>query len=76
MQKKINNKTIKKISKLLKTSEKNLVKVDDFRKFKSWDSLVHLEILSTLEKNYGKKINKVSNLAAITSIKKIISKLD
>tara|TARA_E500000178_G_C16915161_1_gene704592 strand:- start:186 stop:416 length:231 start_codon:yes stop_codon:yes gene_type:complete len=76
MQKKIKNKTIKQISKLLKTSEKNLVKVDDFRKFKSWDSLVHLEILSTLEKNYGKKINKVSNLASITSIKKIISKLD
>ena len=76
MQKKIKNKTIKQISKLLKTSEKNLVKVDDFRKFKSWDSLVHLEILSTLEKNYGKKINKVSNLATITSIKKIISKLD
>ena len=32
MQKKIKNKTIKQISKLLKTSEKNLVKVDDFRK--------------------------------------------
>ena len=40
------------------------------------NDVLALEILSTLEKNYGKKINKVSNLASITSIKKIISKLD
>jgi|TARA_B110000914_G_C15507186_1_gene468878 acyl carrier protein len=67
---------IKKISKVLKTTDKKLLKTDDFQKFETWDSLVHLEILSILEKSYGAKINKVKNLASLTSIKKIISKLD
>tara|TARA_B100000767_G_C19546431_1_gene443043 strand:- start:458 stop:697 length:240 start_codon:yes stop_codon:yes gene_type:complete len=67
---------IKKISKVLKTTDKKLLKTDDFQKFETWDSLVHLEILSILEKNYGAKINKIKNLASLTSIKKIISKLD
>ena len=44
---------IKKISKVLKTTDKKLLKTDDFQKFETWDSLVHLEILSILEKNYG-----------------------
>jgi len=67
---------IKKISKKLKTTDKKLIKINDFKKFETWDSLVHLEILSILEKNYGSKINKVKDLASLTSIKKIISKLD
>ena len=67
---------IKNISKVLKTTDKKLLKTDDFQKFETWDSLVHLEILSILEKSYGAKINKVKNLASLTSIKKIISKLD
>jgi acyl carrier protein len=67
---------IKKISKVLKTTDKKLLKTDDFQKFETWDSLVHLEILSILEKNYGAKINKIKNLASLTSIKKIISTLD
>ena len=61
---------IKKISKVLKTTDKKLLKTDDFQKFETWDSLVHLEILSILEKNYGAKINKIKNLASLTSIKK------
>lgn len=69
------NKTIKKIAKLLKTNEKNLIKVDNFQKFETWDSLVHLEILSTLEKEYGNKINRIQNLAQLTSLKKIFLKL-
>jgi acyl carrier protein len=70
------SKIIKQISKLLKTSEKKLLEVDNFQKFEIWDSLIHLEILSILEKNYGKKISNIKNLAQITSIKKIISKLN
>lgn len=66
-------KVIKKIAVLLKTSEHNLLKLDNFKKFSTWDSLVHLEILSLLEKNYGKKFNKIKNLQEITSLKKIIS---
>jgi len=74
-----NKKTIlivKQISKLLKTSEKKLLETDDFKKFEIWDSLIHLEILSILEKNFGKKITNIKNLAQITSIKKILSKLE
>jgi acyl carrier protein len=70
------SKIIKQISKLLKTSEKKLLEADNFQKFEIWDSLIHLEILSILEKNYGKKISNIKNLAQITSIKKIISKLN
>ena len=67
---------VKQISKLLKTSEKKLLEIDDFKKFEIWDSLIHLEILSILEKNFGKKITNIKNLAQITSIKKILSKLE
>lgn len=67
---------VKQISKLLKTSEKKLVEIDDLKKFEIWDSLIHLEILSILEKNFGKKITNIKNLAQITSIKKILSKLE
>ena len=67
---------IKKIAKVLKITDQKLLKIDDFQKLEAWDSLVHFEILSILEKNYGSKINKIKNLASLTSIKKIISKLD
>jgi acyl carrier protein len=70
------HKIVKEISKLLKTSEKKLLEIDNFQKFEIWDSLIHLEILSILEKNYGKKIANIKNLAQITSIKKILAKLN
>lgn len=72
MKKNINEQIISGISKILKTSNKNLIKKDDFKKFESWDSLIHLEILSLLEKKIGNKINKINNLAAISSLKKIL----
>ncbi len=75
MSEKIKNNLIKKIAKKLKTSEKNLIKKDDFQNFENWDSLIHLEILSLIEKSYGNKINKIKNLSQITSLKKIFSKL-
>tara|TARA_B100001113_G_C20669282_1_gene431434 strand:+ start:107 stop:346 length:240 start_codon:yes stop_codon:yes gene_type:complete len=66
---------IKKIAKILKTSEKILVKKDDFQKFKFWDSLIHLQILSLLEDQVGSKVNKINNLASLTSLKKILNKI-
>jgi len=68
--------TIKKIAKLLKTTEKNLLKKDDFQKFQKWDSLIHLEILTILEQNFGNKITKINNLDSLTSLKKIFTKLN
>ena len=75
MKKKQNQNIIKKIAKILKTTEEKLIKKDDFQKFDGWDSLVHLEILSLLEKSYGSKINKIKNLSQMTSLKKILLKL-
>lgn len=69
-------KIIKKIASLLKTSEKKLLELDNFKNFESWDSLIHLEILTILEKKYGKKLNKIKNLSEITSLKKILSKIN
>ena len=66
---------IKKIAKILKKSEKILVKKDDFQKFKFWDSLIHLQILSLLEDQVGSKVNKINNLASLTSLKKILNKI-
>lgn len=75
MSDKIKTNLIKKIAKKLKTSEKNLIKKDNFQDFDNWDSLIHLEILSLIEQSYGNKINKIKNLAQMTSLKKIFSKL-
>lgn len=66
---------IKSIAKILKTTEKNLIKKDDFQKFEIWDSLIHLEILSIFEKQIGSRINKINNLASLTSLKKIFAKI-
>lgn len=72
----IKKKIIKKIANLLETSEAKLLKLNNFKKFKTWDSLMQLEILSILEKNYGKKLNKIKNLSELTSLKKILSKIN
>jgi len=69
------NAIIKSIAKILKTTEKNLIKKDDFQKFEIWDSLIHLEILSIFEKQIGSRINKINNLASLTSLKKIFAKI-
>ena len=70
-----NKKIVEKIAVLLKTDKAKLIKLDNFNKFETWDSLVHLEILSILEKNYGKKLDKIENLSELTSLKKIFSKI-
>ncbi len=64
---------IAKIAKILSVKKKDLVKKNDFTKFKEWDSLKHLEIITELDKIMGKKIKKVKNPSQITNLKKILS---
>ncbi len=63
---------ISKVSKVLNVSKSELLKKDDFSKIEGYDSLKHLEIITELDKVYGKKI---SNISKFTSIKKIIKQL-
>mgnify|MGYP001441844189 FL=1 len=71
--KKTENLIITKIAKILSVKKKDLVKKNDFTKFKEWDSLKHLEIITELDKILGKKIKKVKNPSQITNLKKILS---
>jgi acyl carrier protein len=71
-----NKNIVKKIANILKTDEKKLIKLDKFNKFESWDSLVHLEILSVLEKSFGNKLSKIKNFSELNSLKKILSKIN
>ena len=63
---------ISKVSKVLNVSKSELLKKDDFSKIEGYDSLKHLEIITELDKVYGKKI---SNISKFNSIKKIIKQL-
>jgi acyl carrier protein len=71
--KKTENLIITKIAKILSVKKKDLVKKNDFTKFKEWDSLKHLEIITELDKILGKKIKKVKNPSQITNLKKLLS---
>ena len=67
---------ISKISKILSVSKNELLKKDDFSKIDDYDSLKHLEIITLIDKIYGKKIKKIGDLSKLTSIKKIIKQLN
>ena len=67
---------ILKISKILNVSKNELLKKDDFSKFEGYDSLKHLEIITQLDKLYGKKIKKIGDISQLTSVKKIIKQLN
>ena len=74
MAKKITKKHILEImAKKLKMSAVQVEKLDSFSRMKSWDSLVHLEILSALDAKLNNKVNKIKNISDIKSVKKIIS---
>ena len=66
---------ISKISKILSISKNELLKKDDFSKVEGYDSLKHLEIITQIDKIYGKKIKKIGDLSKLTSVKKIIKQL-
>ena len=51
---------ISKISKILSVSKNELLKKDDFSKIDGYDSLKHLEIITLIDKIYGKKIKKLA----------------
>ena len=61
------------IAKRLKMTSKQVEKVDNFSKMKSWDSLAHLDILSALDVKLNNKVNKIKNISDIRSTKKIIA---
>ncbi len=67
---------ISKISKVLNVSVNDLLKKDDFTKIEGYDSLKHLEIITEIDKVYGKKIKKIGDLSKFTSVKKIIKQLN
>ena len=74
MKKKLTKKNIIEIiAKKLKISTSKIEKLDHFSKMKNWDSLAHLEILSTLDTKLNNKVNKIKNISDITSVRKIIS---
>jgi len=75
MTKKIKIKEIliyKTIAKILKTSVNNLEKKDNLESYAKWDSLVHLEIISKLDKILKGAISELSQVSNETSIKKIL----
>jgi len=75
MKKKLKIKEIliyKTIAKILKTPVSNLEKKDNLESFKIWDSLVHLEIISKLDKVLKGAIKELSQVSSETSVKKII----
>ena len=74
MKKTVSEKDILKIiGKILKVNHNSLLKIDNYSKIKSWDSLAQLDIISALDKKLGGQIGKVKNIAEIKSIKKLIS---
>lgn len=40
-----------------------------------WDSLAHLSIIVTLDKAFGKKVGKITEMATANSVKKILQLL-
>jgi|TARA_B110000902_G_C13770770_1_gene384251 acyl carrier protein len=62
----------KTIAKILKTSVSTLEKKDNLQSFKIWDSLVHLEIISKLDKILNGAITELSQVSSETSVNKII----
>ena len=61
------------MQKNFKCYKERFSKKNDFTKFKEWDSLKHLEIITELDHILGKKIKKVKNPSQITNLKKILS---
>jgi len=65
---------IKQIAIILETSEKQLVKINNFDLLENYDSLKQLELLTFYDK-YFKKKNLVKSIAAEKNLKKILALL-
>ena len=73
---KSDNKIIENISKILGIKKNELLKKDDFSKIDGYDSLKHLEIMMQIDKLFKKKTKLMGELSRLTSIKKILKKLN
>jgi acyl carrier protein len=62
----------KTIAKILKTTVSNLNRKDKLESFEIWDSLVHLEIISKLDKVLKGSVQELSQISNETSVKKIV----
>ena len=62
----------KTIAKILKTTVNNLNRKDKLESFEIWDSLVHLEIISKLDKVLKGSVQELSQISNETSVKKIV----
>ena len=66
---------ITKISKILETSKKELLKKNNFSEIETWDSLKQLEIITEMDKLYGNKLKKLKDFSKLSSISKIVKYL-
>lgn len=73
--KKIEEKIINKISKILNVKKKELLANKKFSQFKEWDSLKQLEIITILDTFLGKKKKNNINFSKLDNLKSILSLL-
>ncbi len=76
MKKKNNNSTDKlilHISKILEINKNELIKKNNFSKIDTYDSLKHLEIITAIDKIFGRKIKLTGDLSKLSSVKEILT---
>jgi|TARA_B110000238_G_scaffold199192_1_gene245719 acyl carrier protein len=73
MKKKLENKIINKLAKILNVKKEILIKKDDFSLLESWDSLKHLEIITEVDEILDNRLSKIKNAEQLTSLKKILN---
>ena len=66
---------LKRISKILGVSSSKIQKIDNISKIENWDSLQHLNIISSLDKLFYGKLQNMTDLSGQISIKKILKVL-
>jgi acyl carrier protein len=73
MKKKLENKIINKLAKILNVKKEILIKKDDFSLLESWESLKHLEIITEVDEILDNRLSKIKNAEQLTSLKKILN---
>ena len=73
--KKIEEKIINKISKILNVNKKELLTNKKFSKFDEWDSLKHLEIITILDTFLEKKKKNNINFSKLDNLKSVLTLL-
>ncbi|MDA7713988.1 hypothetical protein N8824_01610 [Candidatus Pelagibacter sp.] len=75
IKKKLENKIINKLAKILKVKKEVLIKKDNFSLLENWDSLKHLEIITEVDEILGNRLSEIKNAEQLTSLKKILNLL-